>query len=292
MHTLDLILKDIQREFIAIPGVGKNIEEVSIKGIKAYTSSTLKKNVKKSLSKNVSSKIFKLVSSLIDQNRIIPIFTSKNIIQHFMRRKEYHPLGTTIGDKFYLFIESFYGKFKITSVDEKELAKTVMHELMHVANNLNRKQFLKINYKVIIEFYKTFFTEYLEIKNSSQVNDSIFEEIIKYQTKAKKTGTINFWKMLLPIFKKLEKYDNNMTDNDYKKAFNILGDYLDTSFEKFTENIPTNIFKSAKKAYEKIGCKVFQTFAQEMWTASEIICILAQENPNHPNVYKTINLLK
>jgi hypothetical protein len=290
MKLLISYLNKIQEaEFIAIPGIGKDLEELVLDGNKIYTSKTLKSNVKKAFEKYFPS-LSKKISKLIDSEKLIPAFRTKNIIQYLIKRSKIrrNPLGTTRGEKCYIFVDSFYAKFKIASVDEKYLSTIIIHELVHLAKHRNPNLFLRINYKTIIEFYKEFFRNFLHI--TENIDNKIVDEILLRQQLMEKKGIINFVKLYSPVFTKLRDI-SNLTENEYQYRFDIFIEYLDKIYVSFTKIVPPEIFDASRKAYLKIAENRSETIGQEFWSPSEIIAIMSELAPNLPNIQKTLDIL-
>ena len=284
-NYLDKILKV---EFVAVPGFGKGIEELTLDGKKIYTSRTLKNNVKKSIKKSAP-KLSNKISKLIDDGTIIPAFRSKNIVQYLTKKPHKgRALGTTRGNKIYIFLEAIYARFKITSVDEKMLSSLIIHELMHLIEFIKPIEFRKINYKLISEFYKEFFRNYLNI--TKNIDNDIVNGILLRQMRARKTKITDLYKMYTPTFKELRPL-SQLDDDEYQIRYDILLEFLDENYVGFTKYIPSTVFNAAKKTYIKIAGKPSDTLAQEFWCPGEIIAVVSHLNLNHPSVQKTLNIL-
>jgi hypothetical protein len=276
------------KEFITSPSSGK--EEIDFFNMKVYTSNSLKLNLKKVTKKYASNNTKNIINSLIDNGKLIPVFISKTIIDYIKkyRKLKSHSFATTYKGKIYLFLDTFYSFLKLSSVNEKKLFLTIIHELMHLAEQKNQKEFFSINYKIYLGFYKDFFSEYLKV-DKSKIEDKDIHTLIKRMTNKK---VINFITIYNPLFNKLyeySKYDKDTITDLFKEFI----DYLDKFYERFTSEVPHDIWKAGQYAYSNLtGGKLNQTIGQEFWSPSEIISILTELNPKHEVIEKNIKLLK
>lgn len=279
-----------ETRFSSLPWTDK--EELTLDGKKIYTSLGLKENVKK-VSKKYLPKIASVIIKLIDDGKLIPVFVSKNIIDYiFKQRKKIksHSLATTRGDKIYIFLDTMYSLLKLSSVNEKFLAKLIVHELIHLADHKQPKKFFQINYKYYIEFYKEFFSNYLSIEKIT-IQNNVIDGIFKRQLVANKKGIVNFRNIYIQVFKILEK-ESAFNEVEYQELFDEFIEYLDSIYEGFSTNVPTRIWEAGRLAYLKITGGKNETLAQEFWNPSEIICIMSELYPQSANIIKSIDLLK
>jgi hypothetical protein len=281
MIFLDRYLYFIQ-ELVSIPG---GSEEVVLYGKTFYTSQSIKNNIKKISKDNFPSSISSIISKLVDEERLIPLFISKNLFQHLFNKSKYDKLGHTLNNKAYVFLDP-----KIIFINEKQILIVIVHELIHLAEHSKPKDFAKINHDIYISFYKEFFFDYLQIKERNKVKEQIFENILSDQNNMRKKENINYYKLYLPVFKSLESF-TSLSDDDYSKRFNILIDYLDESHEKFIEIVPGEIFITSKKVYTKLTGKKNETVGQEFRNPDEIIAVISELNIKHPNIIKTLELI-
>jgi hypothetical protein len=276
------------KEFITSPSSGK--EEIDFFGRKVYTSNSLKLNLKKVINKYASSNTKEIINNLIDQGKLIPVFISKTVIDYIKkyRKLKSQSFATTYKGKIYLFLDKFYSFLKLSSVNEKKLFIIVIHELMHLVEQTKPKEFFSVNYKIYLNFYKSFFSEYLKVE-MSKIKDKDIADLIKRISNKK---VINFISIYNPLFNSLykhSKYDEQTVTNLFREFI----DYLDEFYEKFVPEVPSNIWKAGQVAYSNIsGGAVNETIGQEFWTPSEIISILTELNPKHEIIEKTIKLLK
>lgn len=266
-------------------------EELLLFGKKVYTSETLRVNVKKVCKKYLPT-ISSIVIKLIDNKKLIPVFRSKGIIDYIKNKKKLknHSLGVTSKDKIYIFLDSHYSLLKLSSINEKELSITIIHELIHLADNLNRQKFFKLNYKYYIKFFKEFFSNYLAVEKkdiTNKVIDNIFKKLIE----AEKKGIINFIEVYSPIFKSLENF-TAYTNDEYGDIYWQFVKFLDQQYISFSPSVPGDIWESGRIAYLEITKGKNKTLRQEFWNPAEIISIIAEINPKHPSVVNSINLLK
>lgn len=278
-----------QQRFTSKPWAGE--EELTLDGKKIYTSLSLKENVKK-VSKKFLPKIYNVISSMIDSNKLIPVFLNKNLRSYLSSKNKLktHSLATTRGDTIYVFLDRFYSLLKMSSINEKKLSIILVHELIHVSGSKQPRKFLQINYNVFLSFYKEFFSSLLAVELKNISND-IINGLIKRIIKSKQKGAINFRNVYFPTFKLLESH-SAYSEKEYQDIYDKFIDYLDSQIRTFSINVPHEIWEAGRSAYIKIAEGKNETLAQEFWNPEEIICILSEINPNHQNVVKSINLLK
>ena len=227
---------------------------------------------------------------MIERGILIPVFLSKGVIDYLRKRSKIktHNLGTAVDGKAFIFVDTIYQRFKLTSVDEKKLARLILHELMHISHRLNMKGFLKVNHNLIIQFWKAFFINYLELTGS--VPNRGFDHIVDYQTKIEVRGTWNSDDLYTPVFNSLEKY-SSLDEKIIQERYDVLQDFITESLKEFSKRIPYHIANAKDYAYKKIAGNKSETFGQELWNFGEIISILAELKPNHSNVTATLRIL-
>jgi len=281
---------DILKEasFVTMPGI--NNQEINFKNEKVYTNNSLKENVKKVASKYFSSVISSKINKLLDEGRLIPVFKSKNIIDYILKQRKTlknHSLATTLNGKIYIFLDKFYSLLKLSSINEKLLGKVILHELIHVVDHEKPKEFLQINIKVFLEFYKEFFESYLLANN---VNNVDIINTLKRIEASKKKKMFSFEPIYIPLFKSIED-KTSLNEDEYQNRYNKFIEYLDQFYESFVKRVDPTIWIAGQKAYLKIASGKNETLGQEFWNPAEILCILSEINPKNINVSKTISIL-
>lgn len=295
MNNLDTYLEQIQKKMFYPVGAGKGVEQIPFKGKTVYTTQILKENVKKSVQKYLPKQTSAIIIKAIDDGKVVPVFLTKGIVDYIMKRKKFktHSLANAYQGKAFVFVDRLYERFKLTSVNERDLSSTILHELMHVAEHINRVTYYKVNYNLFLMFWKAFFIEYVNLKGN--VPNKIFDHILKYQINiVRKNKFFSFEEMYDPVFKALEKYSSLMPDK--QKIFILLyRDLTKYAYKALDEDyqsvIPGDIGVSKNSAYMRIAKGKAETFGQELWNPSEILSMVAEINPNHPNVIKSLKML-
>lgn len=266
-------------------------QELTLDGKKVYTSESLRENVKK-IAKKFLPKSFKLISTLVDDGRLIPIFLTKNLKNYLISRKKIKTgsLGTTRGNKIYIFLDRFYSLLKLSSINEKKLSVIISHELVHLSDHKNPKRFFQINYKIFFDFYVEFFSNYLAVDYKFIKTETI-SGIIKRIYNSHKKGLINFREIYYSVFNSLEK-KSSYENKEFQEMYDEFINYLDTQYVSFSHSVPTKIWEAGRLAYIKISGGNNETLAQEFWNPAEIIAVLSEINPNSTNIIKSMNLLK
>jgi len=296
MHKLDRYLQEIQKKMFYPVGAGKGVEQIPFEGKTLYTSQILKENVKKSIQKYLPKQTSAIIIKAIDNGKVVPVFLTKGIVDYIIKRKKFksHSLGAAREGKAFIFIDRLYERFKLTSVNEKKLSDIVLHELMHVIDHIDTPAFFKINYSLFLVFWKVFFTKYLDLKGT--ISNKIFNHIIKDQFNLiiGKKRFFTFEEMYDPVFKALEKYSSLIPDREktFELLYKDLIEFADKTYaERFVRIIPADIADAKNAAYVKITKGKTESFGQELWNPGEILSVVAEITPNHPNVIKTLKIL-
>jgi hypothetical protein len=292
MNFIHLYDKHIA-EFITFP---KSEEEIELGGKKYYKNKELNEKLKKVVEKHAPSNVAKVLISAIDKEIITPVYIDKNIPQYIINfvssKHRYHSKGRTyhLTSKGYIFINP-----KLFFVNSLDVFETLIHELMHVISLRHQKAFYRINFPVIITFYRTFFSEYFSLAKSSCVKDDMIISLVNSIKKSEKANVINFYKLYYSLIKLIAE---NCTINKSVKEFETLADdfvsYLDERYEKFSETVPSNIWRAGLKAYSVIsgGKGKMKTIGQEFWNPEEIIASISELDSSHKNVVATLMLLR
>lgn len=268
--------------------------ELEFEGMKVYTSEALKENVKK-VSIKYLPKFSGIINKLIDQEKIEPVFMSKNIFDFLIKRKkklEQAPIARFIykTKTIFLFLDHNYSLLKLSSVTEKKLASLITHELIHLTSEIYSQKFYSINSKYFIEFYREFFSNYLSV-DINKIKNNLIVDIIKNILISKKKGSINFISIYFAVFKALEPYSAIPKDEYQKDIWNEFISYLEEQIYSHNKYVPPRIWEAGRFAYIKVSGGKNETIAQEFWNPDEIISVIAEINPNSPVAINTINLL-
>jgi hypothetical protein len=174
---------------------------------------------------------------------------------------------------------------------------------MHVANYMNRAAFFRTNYSLFLAFWRAFFTKYLDLKGKPL--NKVFEPLLKYQYGISKRTKITPFTFRVPTFSWQDMYEpvfQALWDGKYvgveweesQRLYEELIEYADNYYVRrgSERQLTVEINKASIAAYMRIAKQKPPTFGQELEGYSEIMCILSELAPNHPNVIKTLKLIK
>jgi len=257
------------------------MEKITLYGVTVYTNDELKKKLKVMISQKGHSSSKEILFKLIDDGLLIPVITEPNKIKQLLikiRRKThvFNILGTTQTGKCFVILSS--------SFKSKDIVDTALHETCHLAHRQFPKKFNEINNSIYIRFYSYFYKELFEAKSYdikifasflNKVNNNIFEG-----------------ELLFKAFK-----DHTMlSENRIEYRINMLYDILDAISDGKLNLVSGRSFAIMllRKTYRKLfkDMDYHTGVGQELWNPPEIICVLSTINPDHPNVIKSLELIK
>ncbi|MDX1806858.1 MAG: hypothetical protein R3267_07520 [Paenisporosarcina sp.] len=283
---------ELKKAFYPV-GSGKGVQQIKLDGRTVYTSEKLKENVKESVRKKLPFQVARIISEQIDYGKVIPVFLTKGIIDYVIKRRKFrtHARGFEQNGISYVFVDTMYQKFKLTSVDEYHLATIILHELLHVAEYSNRTAFYRVNGQLFIQFWKHFFTHFLKLKGN--LPDKPFQSMIRFQVnKVEKKKAFSFYEMYKPLINQLREY-SKLNDYDYKNFWDyFISEAVNNRDREQDDYNYSNIPEAADYAYKKLTGKKTTSFSQEMWYSGEILSMVGTLNPKHPNVLKTLQIIK
>jgi hypothetical protein len=262
------------------------MEKVTVYGFTAYTSQELRDRLKSIISR-YGGELKNILFNLVDNKLVVPIILHKNVLQQFLNKirknKLYQILGTFDGDTMYIITPE--------KVLLKKVYYTVVHECIHYVSRKYVQQFFNINKRTIFLFYETFFKLYLQ---SDRYDKFLFSKfiarlLIHHNTKIISVSTYNLIELAF------EKYTKLKTKDFYEKM-EILTDFI---FDQLNDkNIYIDSYREIYLTLEKTYKILFKKtdpdtgLGQELYSPSEIIAVLSTINQNHPDILKTLELLK
>jgi len=139
----------------------------TVLGEAVYSSEEVKDKLKNIIEKSSLKSVYNQLSYLIDENIILPCYTSPNFIRSLMNKvfsnkidKKSYGLYSKNHKKIYIFMSNFSKMFFF--VNKNKLIKTLTHELMHYCCAKETSRFISIFKKDLLKFYKTFFINFFE----------------------------------------------------------------------------------------------------------------------------------
>jgi hypothetical protein len=268
------------------------MEKVTIYGVILYTSDELKDNLKKIVEREASPNVRNILIDLINSDILIPIINEPNKIKQFinkLRRKR--PLTTIIGTlkngKCYVIVSH--------NVPNSYIINTSVHEGIHLGKMQFPKEFTTINMSVYINFYSYLYKKYFE---ADSYNKEFFAQFIKRVTKVSKRNIV-YYSTYDNILKKSFLKHTSLDKDTFNKRVDSIVDYIDKAYSdpgfraRSKDHLLLNFL--LKKTYRKLFKNIFPSrsvVGQEIWYPDEIIAILSTIKPDHPNVIKSLKLIK
>lgn len=293
--------KKIQELFSAPIGLEAALK---IDGTTFYSSQKLKDNFvlafkKSSKGKHVSSEI----ESLVQKNVVIPCYKSKNLFSFIKKKLTQQTLDKYIlgfyhiaDKKVVIIIDNSISIFGTSS--NNELASTTLHECMHLVAGKNLPKFVQVALPKLRAYYSALFTDYFELKSKpGKKADEVIKFISKYERRGMRytnNDLSNYFRLLESLFKD----DSNLQSQDFQirltnyivaaKLFILSMQSLFKNRNKFAM-----LFTSLNKAYQvAFGTKnKYTTPIQEVISLSEVVCVLAEMQPQDPVIKKLFKII-
>ena len=288
-HDLkEISFKFKPKQMAALPGVTKKDREIiRYNNVDFYTNETLRQKFIISLMKHTPAKSHKVIEKMINQKVLIPAFMTKSTFQWYVKNKldpeQDNKFGGVLGfyipnaKKIFVLIDAGY---KVLGwVPDAHLAAVTLHECMHMAAKIDPRKFLRINIKPYFEFY----SEFLKfVYNTKAVNREAVVEWVTYihsfEIGKGKLNKDEYSKRMVAAIKEYTK----LSEKDIQDRNNYIWSYVAGTFgssgnqqmnviRKY-RNVYVALMQSYKKAF---GFQARTLAYQEMFTPSEVICILA-----------------
>lgn len=282
--------------------------EIEYLGFTFYTSEKLKQEVIDILYKYAAKSNAQRIESLIKKGKFIPVLSTMSTLDilkrklHLPVRNTYEEMGKIRGvfykpaDVILLMADS---EISFLSGSEYYIVRLSIHEMIHYATFHHMQQFLKVNIKILYEFYSAYFYHFLHEKENNQIPK---EKIIKIIYLISKFESMSNPKSLLTPYRDLLmdlQEHSEFNEVEFLRRVTLFMTYLQTYLKTdVTSNIIDkfiDVINPLYWAYEdvfKFPLKKQSFHTQEFTVLSEVIAELAIFNYKHPNVVKTINLIK
>jgi len=292
--------KEIQ-EFVSVP-ISLTLE-TTIDGTKFYSSENLKQKFvmafeKSSKGDHISSEIEKLVQKKL----ILPCYKSKNLFS-FIKNK------IMAGPEKYILAFYHTEEKRVIVLIENEvsiigtaannsLVSTTLHESMHLAAGQNLSGFLRIFKRNLSLYYTEFISDYFKIdKPDSKKIDSLIKHIAIFERRGpeftnKKLG--DYYRFIASLFMDDSKLD--------QKTFEVRLTNMIIALKLFIVHTPTflnhhrkfvMILTSLNYAYEKAfkARNNYTTPIQELYSLSEVACVLSEINSKDSSIKQIFKML-
>lgn len=277
------------KQMAALPGVTKKDREiVKFDGVDFYTNEILRQKFIMSLMKHTPTKTHATIEKLVAKKIIIPAFLTKSAFSWYVKNK-LDPeqddkmsgiRGFYIPSKKKIFVLIDAGYKVLGWVPDQYLAGVTLHECMHMAAKKDPQKFIQTNIKPLYDYYSTFL-DYIFITNKNIDKKDVIKWITyMYGFETRKNGLSSGEYGLLidnsvRAHTQLEKKEMiNRTIHIIKYAFGTYGASGSKLMNVIREH--PNVYKSLMISYIKaFGFRPRTLAYQELFTPSEVICILA-----------------
>lgn len=256
-----------------------------------YSSDKLKENFIIAFEKSSKGNhIVNEIKMLVEDGTIIPCYKSKNILSFIKNRiiKDENKMVVAFysqdDKKVIVLIENESSILGTSS--NNEIVSTTIHECMHLIADRNSLKFRKIFMPYLKEYYSSFFTDYLKLKN---IDNKKIYEIIKYIGNFE-TNNYSYINSHLQDFYKLIEIsfieNSNLTINEFKNRLNnlivsikILMVSVPTLIKniRYFSMILTSLNIAYKKAFKETN--EYTMPIQELITLSEVACVYSEMKP-------------
>lgn len=262
------------------------METYKTRGVMVYSNDKLQSNLRNIVESNMPQDIKDLFIKLISDKQLVAVITSKNLLQKLLNKIKRHRLtnilGTCTKERMFIFLEDDSYK--------KGIVETIIHESMHFAALKNYPLFFKENLNIFYNFYSYFYKEYLICKEYDKDFFNKFIINLGIQDRTTTLTPINYQS----IEKGFEKY-TSLEREEFEKKIKKLLQYMNETFDGERPNARyPEIVSLIRKTYTYLfkGFDDRTYVGQEMYYPSEIISVLSTININHPNIKKTLDILK
>jgi len=276
---------------------------IVIGGEKFYTSDKLKQSFILAFKKSSRGKtIVGPIEKLIEKEYIIPAYKRKGLLKFFKAKMFASP-----EDKYALAMYYINEKKIIILIDNStsifgtasnnSIVSTTMHECMHLLSGKKMNQFLKMFTPTLRKFYENYYTDIFKLKSKPKDLD----KIIGFLGFIESPGGPPINKKLARLYDLMDKTFIPYTTLDEDQFRKTLVDYivaakiLTASISSFMrvrskyDHFLNALDRSYKKTFKKKN-KVSQVF-QEMYSVSEVICVMAELLPKDPKIKQAFELM-
>lgn len=232
--------------------------------------------------------VWKDISKLVRRKTVLPCYLTKGYFSFFINKIfSPHRESDTLGmfspntKKIYILVDNWSNMFG--AAPDSSLARTLMHELIHLFAYTKHSEFLSMFKKDLLNFYSNFFQLYFETKNEPNIKDieKIFK-ILYFDFEVTTSESINLKKCretMTKIFSNNTKFDKETFERKITYYF-VAVKLLVTDFSalrSYYSNALVDIPRCLYRAYTNtLKIKPNGTMiVQELMYPSEVICLLA-----------------
>jgi len=277
------------KQMAALPGVTKKDREIiTYNGVEFYTNEILRQKFIMSLMKHTPPKAHNTIEKLVNEKKLIPAFLTSSTFDWYRKNKSdteqdgkfngvlgfYSPTEKRI----FILIDAGY---KVLGwVPDEHLAGVTLHEAMHMAAKVDPKKYAQVNIKPWYDYYNTFLDQVF-ITNGKIDKRAVVEWVTYlYGFETRKHGLSggDYGMLIEKAVKPHTQLSHNEMVNRIvqiiKYAFGTYGAHGNQLIRVIKDYI--TVYRFLKISYRKAFGWEARTLAyQELFTPSEVICILA-----------------
>jgi len=263
------------------------MEKIILKGIPVYTSDELKDKVKQLIKKYGISTSKELLIKLVDDNVLVPVINEPaKIKQLLMKIRKQQPLHNIMGTAQDGIGYIIFGPKLIN----KRAVETSLHEMIHVSHMQFPKKFHSLNMPIYVKFYSYFYKQLFEAKSYDK---ELFIKFIKKVIKDNE-NSYTYYDTYKKLLKSVFIEHTSLLEKQFQDIIDLIV-YIISNPEKHMgvdyHNIVISLLRNTYRHLFK-GMASDTGVGQELWAPGEIIAILSAINSNHPNVIKSLELIK
>ncbi|RLD66651.1 MAG: hypothetical protein DRI84_04355 [Bacteroidetes bacterium] len=293
------------KQMAALPGVTRQDREViRYGGTDFYTNEKLRQKFIMSLLKTTPTKAHQTIINLVSDKIIIPAFLTSSTFSYYMKHgtdaeEESNFSGVygfySIRDK-KIFVLIDAGYKLLGWVPDRHLAAVTLHECMHMVAKKNPTKFMRINIVPLFKYYAKFLELIFEMNGNDK--KTITDWIMYIQGFEIKKNELKADVYAKKILKAVKPY-TNQTDEQIDVRLTYIVNFTFGTYGTNGSKL-VNVIAKYPVIYHKLMMTYQQAFRfkakttayQEMFTVSEVICILASmELANNRYVSDSLDIL-
>jgi len=271
--------------------------ETTISGMKLYSSRKLKDKFLKTLSiASRTQAVYKQLEHMVNVSKLlVPCYLSKGLLNFFVRKMFSGPESKGIlgfyhlkEKKVFILIDNSINP--IGTAKDDFIASTTIHECVHLYADRMRSSFLKLFKEELYRYYASYFGNVYELKKSPRLSE--FMKYVLYFEYNRSRSSMNkqlfkYYDILYKEFKGNSKLsDEQIKELLLRTTYLIKLSILDmnTFIRQFRNNL--NILRPLSQSYVyAFGERnTVSTSYQELFSLSEVICILSELKPGYSKI--------
>lgn len=290
LENLKEINFKFQKTMAALPGITKQDREiVKHDGVEFYTNEKLRQKFIMSLMKHTPVKSHDTISKLVNKKTLIPAFLTKSTFDWY-KKNAFDPdqdnvmsgvLGFYLPKTGKIFVLIDAGYKVLGWVPDSHLAAVTLHECMHMAAKVDPKKFMRVNVKAFHQYYSEFLEFVFEAKGTNQKELLDWIMYIHQFETSNRNASFKSQDYMGKMAKAIEG-KTKLTPDEIKQRTIYTWNYLVGTYGAHGSKLIStvrkyvNIYKALHVSYRRAFGFVARTLPyQELFTSSEVICILA-----------------